>query len=450
MRPGIAVALMLVALFAGGHSVASGVTLSDQDKICLGCHGTAGLEKKLADGGTLSLHIDGSAFAGSVHSAVGCAACHADVDLRTHPARAPKIKSAREYTVARVEACKSCHEDKFKLYETSIHATLLREGNPIAPVCADCHSPHAIRAKAARASLEDIPCRKCHGEIFEAYAQSVHGQARRKSPDSIAPICSDCHHAHEVAAASTSGQPTGACLTCHQDALGAHQVWLPNAATHLQVISCPVCHAPTAKRRVDLRLIDRASGKRVAESEGVPQFEARARSADAKGLGLDALALQSLLKEFSREGGEGKVILRGRLEVSNGPDGHRLTAKSGAIRACATCHRQGSDVFQSVTVSIVGADGRPVRYGAQKDILNSVASVDSVGGFYAIGATRIKLLDWLLVLALAGGIGIPIGHQTLRWVFGRYAQKIRDQEAARRAERGTEPSRDPPAGGTPG
>jgi len=104
-----------------------------------------------------------------------------------------------------------------------------------------------------------------------------------------------------------------------------------------------------------------------------------------------------------------------------------------AIQDCTKCHRQGADPFQSVTVSIVGPDGRPLRYGAQQEVLNSMISVDSVGGFYAIGGTRIKLLDMLFALALLSGIAVPAGHLTLNWLFRRYAKKIREQDAATRS-----------------
>ena len=38
-------------------------------------------------------------------------------------------------------------------------------------------------------------------------------------------------------------------------------------------------------------------------------------------------------------------------------------------------------------------------------------------GFYAIGGTRIKLLDILLILAILGGVGIAVGHVALGWLF---------------------------------
>jgi hypothetical protein len=275
-------------------------------------------------------------------------------------------------------------------------------------------------AKAAYDAATGAPCSNCHSPIFDAYAGSVHGKGGLD--------CSNCHRAHDVSPATTGDQLKSACLECHQGALDSHKTWLPNAGRHFDAVSCPVCHSPTARRKVDLRLYDNAAQQRVAEKAGVPQFESRARLADAKGTGLDAMALRSLLQGFNREGPDNQITLRGRLEVGTGVEAHRLARGTEAIRDCAKCHQQGADAFQSVTVSIVGPDGRPVRYGARPDVLNSVISVDSVSGFYAIGGTRIKLLDWLLALAVLGGISAPLGHMTVRWLFRRYAKKISGKE----------------------
>lgn len=418
---GAIVAFLALAPLGSSAALGSGSALSAEDKQCLVCHSSAGLVKKLPNGEELSLRIAGPAFAESVHGAMGCASCHADVSLESHygPEK-QKIANARDYSIARLEVCRQCHEDKFKLYEGSIHAALLRGGNPIAPICTDCHEPHSVRPKADHASIAEVPCRKCHDAVFDAYAGSVHGLARSLPGATAAPLCADCHRAHDVTAATAGNRLKDACLGCHSGTLATHGAWLPNTERHLEAVSCPACHVPEAQRRVDLRLYDNVAQERTAEKYGVPQFERRARSADAKGEGLDAMALQSLLREFNRDGVDSKTTLRGRLELRNGVEAHQLAGKSNAIGACDTCHREGADPFQSVTVSIVGPDGRPVRYGAQKEVLNSVISVDSVGGFYAIGATRIKLLDVLLVLALFGGVGVPLGHMTLKWLFRKY------------------------------
>ena len=419
----IAASLALVVVILAVASLtarAADSALSQLDQQCLGCHSAKGLEMKLANGDKLSLQVEGAVFAKSVHNKIGCAVCHANTSFENHPPVKTKIAGSREYSLARTKVCESCHAPVFKLYEGSIHAALLREGNPGAPLCTDCHSPHAVVAKTAYDAATGVPCSKCHDPIFSAYAGSVHGKATL--------ACSNCHRAHDVSAATTGDQLKSACLGCHQDAQASHQKWLPNAKRHFDAVSCPACHSPTAKRKVDLRLYDNVAQQAVAEKAGVPQFESRARSADKKGAGLDAMALHSLLREFNREGIDNKTTLRGRLEVSTGVEAHKLAPSAQAIRDCAKCHQQGAEPFQSVTVSIVGPDGRPVRYGAQPEVLNSIISVDSLSGFYAIGGTRIKLLDWLLALAVLGGIGAPLGHMTVRWLFKKYAKKISGKE----------------------
>jgi len=418
--------LVMVALFglAGALIVArpdaraADGALAKLVEQCLGCHSVKGLEMALANGDKLTLQVDGEVFAKSVHSRFGCPVCHAGTSLENHPPVKKKIAGSREYSLEMNKICQTCHAPIFELYEGSIHASLFRDGNSYAPVCTDCHSPHAVMAKGAYDTSTGAPCSKCHDPIFKAYAGSVHGQATLG--------CANCHRAHDVTPATAGDRLKNTCLGCHSDTLASHQKWLPNAKRHFDAVACPACHSPEAKRKVDLRLYDRVAQQRVAEKQGVPQFESWARSADAKGAGLDAMALHSLLREFNRE--DNRTTLRGRLEVSTGVEAHQLAKSARAIQDCTTCHQQGADPFQSVTVSVVGPDGRPVRYGAQPEVLSSIISVDSVSGFYAIGGTRIKLLDWLLALAVLGGIGVPLGHLTVSWLVRKYAKRIGGKE----------------------
>ena len=46
--------------------------------------------------------------------------------------------------------------------------------------------------------------------------------------------------------------------------------------------------------------------------------------------------------------------------------------------------------------------------------LRPAASISSVGDFYALGGTRIRLLDFLLLAAVLGGMSIPALHMTAR------------------------------------
>jgi hypothetical protein len=110
----------------------------------------------------------------------------------------------------------------------------------------------------------------------------------------------------------------------------------------------------------------------------------------------------------------GPATLRGRIELRANVEAHRLVEKSQALRECDNCHRGGAEPFQNVTVSMVSTDGRPLRYKAHKEVLSSLLSVDTLRTFYAIGGTRTEFLDVLLILALLGGLSVPIGHQIMR------------------------------------
>ena len=355
-------ALLCVASLA----LAEDGALSEADQTCLACHSNDGLSKDLGEGKALSLHVPPEAFAKSVHAPLGCAGCHSDVKVGQHPGAGQKIDSTRDYSIAMVAACRGCHAEVFKQQEGSIHATLLASGNKWAPVCTDCHGSHAVTPKTAYST----------------------------------------------------------CVGCHEGAMSGHQKWLPNAGLHLEVVSCAACHAPGSPRMVDLRFYDAAAKTWVSEPANAPYFEKLARSVDADGNGIDATELRNLVQQVNSNAAAPPKSLRGRIELRTGVEAHRLSDKTKALRDCAGCHRQGAEPFQKVTLSVLGADGRPVRYDAHQDVLSSPLSVKSLPEFYAVGGTRNWLLDLLLILALIGGIAVPIGHQTLKWIVRRRLRRV--------------------------
>ncbi len=315
-----------------------------------------------------------------------------------------------------VQICRNCHEQEFGQWSTSVHAALVGGGNQIAPVCTSCHSPHTM-LKGMAASMDTVPCRTCHANIFTAYAASVHGVLRNGGL-AEAPLCFSCHGAHDVRVPSAGVGRRDVCLGCHTEALASHRAWLPNVDLHFTVVSCPVCHVPTANRVVDLILYNNATQRQSPGPVGLPRFQGLTA---APGQGLDPATLMTLLTALNPPGMAGTTSIKGRLELSTGVEDHELTFAAKAIRECGTCHREGASAFQSVVVSVAGPAGIPIRYDANKEVLNSVLSLGSVGGFYAIGGSRVTFLDVLLVLALLGGIGGPLAHLAARWAFGHFA-----------------------------
>ena len=415
----LAAGLMAVALAASAPaSAASADDLSSETRACLDCHDKPVLNKALDNGETLSLAISAQAYAASRHGETDCTDCHSDVDDPAHGKTKKAIKSRRDYAVGMGYSCNDCHKRQVKAYDDGVHAAMVSAGSDKAPVCADCHNPHTQPNVKQAQPIDATPCAQCHKEIFKAYAQDVHGQ-ERAAKGKAAPLCADCHKAHAVKAASFGTGIKDACLACHENAVAQHQEWLPNAARHFEAISCPACHAPNAKRRVNLRLINASTQAQLSEKKGVPLFEERTTAADTANMGLDERALLSLLKEFNQGSGNDKVVLQGRLEVSAGVEAHQISDKEHAIKDCDACHRSGAEPFQSVTLTIAGPDGRPLRHGVQEKVLTSLTSIDSVRGFYAIGASRIKLLDVLLVLVVLGAVSVPAAHMSLKWYFRR-------------------------------
>lgn len=417
-----AAAISAVLMLSGSQASAAPSALSPDEQQCLACHGMHGLDKPLDNGKTLALHVDGPAFAKSVHSTIGCTACHADINRATHPSAVKSIGSHREFSLEMSETCRNCHSEQYKQWKQSVHSALVANGNAIAPTCVGCHSPHSVM-KGAAATMDTVPCKTCHGAIFKAYAGSVHGQLRSQGITQ-APLCFSCHGAHEVAVPSAGTGRRDVCLGCHTEALASHRTWLPNVDLHFSVVSCPVCHSPKAQRMVDLILYNSTTKKESPQPRGIPEFQTLDGPHGTGRPGLDAGSLLSLLK--ASDGVNGKTRIRGRLELRNGVDDHALTLSSQAISTCSTCHQQGAAAFQSVVVSFAGPAGIPIHYDANTDVLRSALTIDSVGGFYAIGGTRMTFLDALLGFALVGGIGGPMMHMAWRWSFRRILDRKRE------------------------
>jgi len=417
------VSLLLISAVASAN-VSEKPAVSPDTK-CLKCH-AKNLKKTLEDGDKLSLHVAESEFANSVHGKVGCTGCHRAIVGKKHPAKEP-ISDRRTFALEQNQNCRSCHAGKFKQYEGSIHASLVAEGNQKAPLCSDCHSAHSVQSMAVYEPVTGLPCKNCHEDIYDAYAQSVHGKARSegnviRASHIQAPICADCHSAHEVTAVAAGEQLRATCLNCHDDARAAHDEWLPNSELHLSAVSCPVCHSPMAERGIDLELYDRLAEVPVGQTDSYDDMGQRLHTIEESAEGLDTLELWKLVRESSRKGQAVDVTLRGRMKVQTGVEAHRLAIKASAVRNCDSCHRKDSEAFQNVTVSIANPDGRKQYFKADKKVLSSIVSVDPVSDFYAMGGTRIKLLDVLVVLGLIGGLAVPIGHATMGRLLRRKRQ----------------------------
>jgi hypothetical protein len=429
MKTGLHLSALLLAfafVFAmpsdGAAATDEAIAQADADAKCLKCH-SRNLKKKLEDGDTLLLKVDVDHFSSSVHKVIGCTGCHRDVAKGKHPSREP-IASRRAYSLKHNQTCSQCHAAAHEEYAGSVHANLVADGFENAPVCSDCHSSHSIQSRQNYQPESGEPCSKCHQDVYDAYAQSVHGVAYTegnviRGQYVQAPVCFDCHQAHDIKGTVDSETVIAQCTSCHEVASIAHDKWLPNATTHLASVSCPACHAPETERRIDLLLYDAEQATAVFSAGANEAMQKRLDEMDKSGDALSSVELWRLMRGGEVAGMPEDVTVRARMKVASGVEAHLIAPRDMAVRSCESCHDRNSAAFENVTVSISRPDGRAQRIQAESSVLSSPISVGSVGGFYAPGGTRIVALDWLLILAILAGLAVPVGHILL----GRMVRK---------------------------
>lgn len=190
---------------------------SEAVSYCLTCHGNEGFTMTLEDGSEMSLFQDGETFAGSVHGKqLVCTDCHERYE-EGHPSGAT-FASKRAYAIASYEACKKCHFDTYARTLESVHYEHLRDRSKAVPVCTDCHGVHDIQDPHSKRAMISRSCGRCHSDVYEQYARSVHGKVLVEDGNLDVPACSDCHTAHSITHPKTVKFHLASpqiCIGCH-------------------------------------------------------------------------------------------------------------------------------------------------------------------------------------------------------------------------------------------
>ena len=257
MKPALKLVLFLSVLL-----IFPGVILAQSSEDCLACHSQPGMamQKK---GREIQLTVSKSVLQQSVHGSLGCVDCHqgfnpgdlphaktiAPVNCQTchdvagydksihgsaltaegckscHGSHNILVPGNPDSTVHRSRlagTCAKCHKEEDDRYLRSKHGTAMAEGSRGAPSCLDCHGgAHAILPasepeSAVYKTKEPDVCLKCHlnnqqvrdevglsAGFINGYKESVHG-VNLASGNLKAPVCSDCHGAHDMAIGSSS------------------------------------------------------------------------------------------------------------------------------------------------------------------------------------------------------------------------------------------------------
>lgn len=199
--------LVLGCAAAAGAGQAPAAPANDD---CLACHGDPAAAR--ANGSLVA--VDAPTLAASKHGPLACVACHADLAALAEFPHADKLQKVN---------CASCHDNVGATFHDSIHARAReRSGLNVAPTCASCHGKHDILGKAdpkSRVAHAQVPatCGTCHDGIKARFDTSVHATALAKG-DAKAPVCSDCHTAHNIQRADAEGsrlRSANQCGSCH-------------------------------------------------------------------------------------------------------------------------------------------------------------------------------------------------------------------------------------------
>jgi predicted CxxxxCH...CXXCH cytochrome family protein len=205
---------------------------------CLACHGnpaivpTAARVAKTGDPSHFGDSIHGAALQKSGLSvAPNCATCHGSHGIR-RPAD-PESKVSREHVPA---TCGGCHGKILTAFQTGVHYEAMIKGNPKAPVCVNCHSAHEIRTPETVAWKVGVikECGTCHADLIETYRDTYHGQVTELGFARVA-TCADCHGSHAIHAPSDPASTVSkqnilsTCRKCHKTATSNFARYDPHA-----------------------------------------------------------------------------------------------------------------------------------------------------------------------------------------------------------------------------
>ncbi len=269
---------------------------------CLACHSDATLQ----DASGKSISVDDKKFHASIHSGMNCVDCHASIKSYPHPDKVEKVKceschadessqlATSIHSSSKDHPCTSCHGNAHEIfpksdprsavyalnipktcgqchgnggmaekhglqsvaprYVDSIHGyALSKEGLLVAASCSSCHGSHHILSHKdpnSPTSKTNIPqtCGKCHAGTEAAYMSGVHGKAIAKG-DFNAPVCSDCHTAHDIqepTASAFRSRSTPICGSCHKDKFSTYRdtfhSQLGSLGGYVETARCWDCH----------------------------------------------------------------------------------------------------------------------------------------------------------------------------------------------------------------
>jgi hypothetical protein len=146
---------------------------------CELCHGKPGFQKKLDSGQIISLYVPPDSISASVHKKRECNDCHRDVNEIPHKPGLQRVDCTGCHYIGNLAGAPELAI--YEQYRESVHGRAAIAGNKNAPICQDCHGAHNVhkpRSEDSPLSRRNIPasCGRCHVTVYGQFSTSIHGK----------------------------------------------------------------------------------------------------------------------------------------------------------------------------------------------------------------------------------------------------------------------------------
>ena len=331
-------------------------TPAQDNQKCFDCHADAELTGSFA-GEEMSMFVAEKAYAASVHAGMACVDCHQDIDptRRRHSTRKD----------LELVDCSGCHRPEAARHERSLHGVAAARGDPMAPVCADCHGKHDVLAASnpnAPTAVMNVPllCGSCHREgspvsrtheisqdnILEHYSMSIHGEGLYRQGLTVTAVCTSCHTSHDILphtdprSSIHANNVAAMCTTCHAQIEVVHRkviegrLWAEDPG---KIPTCVDCHAPHEIRNIFYP--DGLANKDCLSCHSQPDLT-MARGGETVSLHVDE-------QFYSRSEHAGTACAQCHTDVTVSQERACATVQSAVD--CSICHAEQVTEYQSST-----------------------------------------------------------------------------------------------------
>ncbi len=353
-------------------------------------------------------------FEAGVHGdVIECSDCHAaQIDRPSDDSTATVAPENISST------CATCHDDIGDDFFSSDHGRALRERVSVAPTCVTCHGEHAIYEVSDTLSIasqrnEAALCLSCHldtpdvralmthsSAFISSYENSVHGRSVAGGSTEAA-VCSDCHSAHGVRAASdplssvNKFRMASMCATCHAEEAGQFQKSIHGEALERGIEDAPTCtnchgehnilspsdvDSPVAAGNISNQVCDPCHNSvKLSEKYGFPP-DRGATFGDS---------YHGLAGEMGSRRVANCTSCHGVHEIRAAADSLSMVNKANLEETCGNCHPGANANFARGSVHVVRA-----RQG--EDVLYWIAAIYTRLIIIVIGLMALhNFIDWL-------------------------------------------------------